>query len=228
MRCLVVDDDKVQRELIAGFVKETDSLTLSGACDSAVKAANILNETTVDLILLDIAMPVMSGMEFLRHIDVTAQIILITAKEHHALEAFDYDVTDYLLKPVSYSRFLKAVNKAKNQFNHRNYANSVGNEIFVKVNSVLEKIALTDILLIEAAVDYVFIRTSRTRYMVNTSLNSILNKLPKKDFIRVHRSYIVRIDKIVSIDGNTIVVSDQFIKIGRSYRKEFMQRISPI
>jgi DNA-binding LytR/AlgR family response regulator len=228
MRCLVVDDDKVQRELIVGFVKETGSLTLSGACESAVKAANILNETTVDLILLDIAMPVMSGMEFLRHIDVTAQIILITAKEHHALEAFDYNVTDYLLKPVTYSRCLKAINKAKNQFDHHNYANSAGNEIFVKVNSVLERIKLSDIILIEAAVDYVYIRTPDARYMVNTSLSSILNKLPNTDFIRVHRSYIVRIDKIVSIDGNTIVVNDQFIKIGRSYRKGFMKRISPI
>ena len=107
MRCLIVDDDKVQRELIAGFVRETHSLTLSGSCESAVKAANILNEIAIDLILLDIAMPIMSGLEFLRHVDVNAQIILITSKEQHALEAFEYDVTDYLLKPVSYSRFLK-------------------------------------------------------------------------------------------------------------------------
>jgi DNA-binding LytR/AlgR family response regulator len=228
MRCLVVDDDKVQREHIAGFVKETDSLTLSGSCESAVKAANILNEAAIDLILLDIAMPIMSGMEFLKHINVTAQIILITSKEQHALEAFDYDVTDYLLKPVSYSRFLKAVNKARNQFGNFDNNRATANEIFVKVNSVLEKIQLTDVLLIEAAVDYVFIRTHHSKYMVNTSLSSILNKLPKKDFVRVHRSYVVRIDKIDSIDGNTIVVNDQFIKIGRSYRKEFMIRISPI
>ena len=228
MRCLIVDDDKVQRELIVGFVRETDSLTLSGSCESAVKAANILNETAIDLILLDIAMPIMSGMEFLKHIDVNAQIILITSKEQHALEAFDYDVTDYLLKPVSYSRFLKAVNKARNQSGNFNHTRSTTNEIFVKVNSVLEKIQLTDVLLIEAAVDYVLIRTADSKYMVNSSLSSILNKLPKKDFVRIHRSYIVRIDKIDSIDGNTVVVNDQFIKIGRSYRKGFMQRISPI
>jgi len=228
MRCLIVDDDKVQRELIAGFVRETHSLTLSGSCESAVKAANILNEIAIDLILLDIAMPIMSGLEFLRHVDVNAQIILITSKEQHALEAFEYDVTDYLLKPVSYSRFLKAISKARNQPGNFNHTRSAANEIFVKANSVLEKIKLTDVLLIEAAVDYVLIRTADSKYMVNSSLSSILNKLPKKDFVRVHRSYVVRIDKIDSIDGNTVVVNDQFIKIGRSYRKGFMQRISPI
>jgi len=228
MRCLVVDDDKIQRELIGGYVEETDFLTLSGKCESAVEAANLLSKLTVDLILLDIEMPVMSGMEFLKNMDIAPQVILATSNKDYALEAFGYDVTDYLLKPISYSRFLKAVNKAKYQIDQQEDVNPKGNEIFVKVNSVLEKIELPDILFIEGAVDYVYIHTSETRYLVNTSLNSILNKLPEKDFIRVHRSYIVRIDKIDSIDGDTIAVRDQLVKIGRSYKKEFMQRISPI
>ena len=228
MRCLVIDDDRTHRELIGGFVQVTDFLTLSGMCESAVKAANLLNEITVDLIFLDIEMPVMSGMEFLKNIKVAPQVILATSKEEYALEAFDYDVTDYLLKPISYSRFLKSVNKAKYQFDRQINANPGANEIFVKVNSVLEKIELSDILLIEAVVDYVRIHTLKTRYMVNTSLNSILNKLPNKDFMRVHRSYIVRIDKIDSIDGNTIVVNDQLIKIGKSYKKGCMQKITLI
>lgn len=228
MRCLVIDDDKTQRGLIGGYVEETDFLTLSGTCESAVEAANLLNKLTVDLILLDIEMPVMSGMEFLKNIDVVPQVILATSKEEYALEAFGYDVTDYLLKPISYSRFLKAVSKARRRFDQQKNEEPDGNEIFVKVNSVLEKIALPDILLIEAAVDYVRIRTSDNRYLVNTSLSSILNKLPQKDFIRVHRTYIVRIDKIDTIDGNTIVVGDKLIKIGRSFKKGFMQRIGPI
>ncbi|MBL4658365.1 MAG: response regulator transcription factor, partial [Flavobacteriales bacterium] len=216
MRCLVIDDDKIQRELIGGYVEQTSFLTLSGKCESAVQAANLLNEVSVDLILLDIEMPVMSGMEFLENIDSAPQVILATSKEEYALEAFGYDVTDYLLKPISYSRFLKAVDKARHQFDQQRGVSQGGNEIFVKVNSVLKKIELPDILLIEAAVDYVYIHTSSSRYMVNTSLNSILGKLPSKDFIRVHRSYIVRVDKIDSIDGNTIVVGDQLINIGKS------------
>ncbi|MBL4754484.1 MAG: response regulator transcription factor [Flavobacteriales bacterium] len=228
MRCLVIDDDRTQRELLGSFVQETEFLTLSQTCESAVSAANLLNHITVDLILLDIEMPVMSGLEFMRIINISPQIILATSKEKYAVEAFNYDVTDYLLKPISYSRFLKAVNKAKYQFDQQRDANLERNEIFVKVNSVVEKIILPDILLIEAAVDYVNIRTLETRYMVNTSLSSILERLPQKDFMRIHRSYIVRIDKIDSIDGNTILIGDQLIRIGRSYRKLFMQRISPI
>jgi len=224
----VIDDDRTQRELLGSFVEETDFLTLAGTCESAVKAANLLNQITVDLILLDIEMPVMSGLEFMQSMNVSPLVILATSKAEYALEAYSYNVTDYLLKPISYSRFLKAVNKAKKLYDQQEDAKPVGSEIFVKVNSVVEKIKLPDILLIEAAVDYVNIRTSDTRYMVNTTLSSILNRLPPKDFMRIHRSYIVRIDKIDSIDGNTILVGDQLLKIGRSYRKEFMQRISPI
>ena len=228
VKCLVIDDDKIQRELMDSFVNETDGLQVTASFESAVKASNYLTANDVDLILLDIQMPIMSGLEFLKGLRKKTNIVLVSSEEKYALESYNFDVIDYLLKPVSYARFLQAVNKVKDIMNEKGVVKSSAKDIFVKVNSVIEKIKLADILFIEAAVDYVQIITSNGKFLVNTSMNSLLEKLPKNDFIRIHRSYIIRIDKISKIDGNLIVINDKLIRISRSYKDAVMQRINLI
>ena len=228
LRCLVIDDDDIQRALIASFVEQTDFLTLSGDFESAIKASNYLHKSEVDIILLDVEMPEMSGIDLLNSMETRPPVILITSNEKYAVEAFDYSVTDYLVKPVSFTRFLKAVKRAKHVFELQRESDQERNEIFIRVNSILNKLDLSDILFIKAAVDYVDIYTSSDNHMINSSLSAMMQKLPKEDFIRVHRSFIVRIDKIDNIDGNIITVSDNLIRIGRSYKDNLMRRINLI
>ena len=173
-------------------------------------------------------MPFLNGFEFLKGIQKKPQIILVTSKEKYAVESYEYNINDYLLKPVSYARFLQAVNKVKKSLDDTNNRQPIGKELFVRVNSVIEKIKVDHILYIEAAVDYVEIFTSAEKFLVNTSMHKIIDKLPKDDFIRVHRSFIVRIDKINKIDGNLIEINNKLIRISKSYKDEVMRSINLI
>ncbi|NQY68417.1 MAG: response regulator transcription factor [Flavobacteriales bacterium] len=227
MNCIVIEDSEIQRKLICHYIEKTDYLNLKRDFVDAVEAVSYLRKETVDLIFLDISMPVMSGMEFLKSFDNSAQVILFTSHEEYALEAFEYNVIDYLVKPVSYARFMKAVNKAKAGFEKGDHETS--DEIFIKVNSVFEKVRISEILWIEALADYVIINTSERKYTVLSSMKSIVSKLPTKEFMRVHRSSIIRIDKISKIDNGVIeIVGKKLITIGRSYKKEVMDRLVTI
>lgn len=226
LKCLVIDDDRTQRELVGNYVCETEGLQLTESFNSAVKASNFLSDNSADLIFLDIEMPVMSGLEFLKNLRKKTKIVLVTSKEEYALESYKFDVTDYLLKPVAYARFLQAVNKVKDLLNDGGVPQNLRKYLFVKINSVIEKIELKDVLFIKAAVDYVQIFTINQKFLVNTSMNSVLAKLPKDDFIRIHRSYIVRIDRINKIDGNLITINQQLIRISKSYKEAVMRKIN--
>ena len=227
MNCIVIEDSEVQRKLICHYIEKTDYLTFKRDFVDAVQAVSYLRNESVDLIFLDISMPVMSGMEFLKSFESDAQVILFTSHEEYALEAFEYNVIDYLVKPVSYARFMKAVNKARAGFEKND--NEASDEIFVKVNSVFEKVNITEILWIEALDDYVIINTDERKYTVLSSMKSITSKLPSKDFMRVHRSSIIRLDKISKIDNGVIEIGgNKLIAIGRSYKKEVMERLVTI
>lgn len=226
LKCVVVDDDKSQRNLIENYIEEIDFLHLSATFDNAISAINFLNINSVDIIFLDIEMPQMTGFEFLESIKNAPQIIIMSSQEGYALKSYNYTLTDYLLKPVSYTRFIQAVNKARNTKTDKNFDNE--KELFVKVNSIIEKIELKDILFIEAAVDYVKIHTSKGRLLVNTSMNNMLEKLPKHNFIRIHRSYIINKKEIVKIDGNFIKIKDTLLPISKSHREAVMHSITII
>ncbi|WP_321307315.1 LytTR family DNA-binding domain-containing protein [Marinifilum fragile] len=231
MNCVVIDDDKLSRKVVESYIERTDFLTFGASYPSAIDAINnIKKNEPVDLIFLDIEMPEMSGMEFLNSLNTTPQIIIISSKEQYALEAFEYDVTDYLLKPISYSRFFKAVSKA-----HKRYKNSEGfiqdkNEIFIKSNSSLVRLNYDDILWIEALENYVVVNTYQEKYTIHFTMKAIEEKMPAARFSRIHRSYIVNLSKIEMIEDNSVIINTdggpKSIPIGKSYRDKLMGDIN--
>jgi len=219
----VIDDDAIAREVLINYIEESNSLELLSSFDEPVKAINFIENNKVDLIFLDIEMPTMSGIDVLKTLKNPPKIILVTSNENYAVESYDYDIVDFLIKPVSYARFKKSIDKLQFQNDSVN-----DTTIFVKTNSVFEKISLTDILYIEASVDYVEIITAKKKYLVGTTMNKILSKLPNKYFARVHRSYIVRLDKIEKIDGNLIEIENHIIRMSKSYKEDVLSKINMI
>ncbi len=226
MRCAIVDDDELSIRLITEYINQTDFLNLVGAYSSAIKASNVLLREPVDLIFLDVEMPGMTGLELIKSLERKPQIILITSKRDYAIEAFEYQVADYLLKPVGYSRFLKAVTKARELFEVKQKSASAPKHLYIKEDSVLVNVALNDIVWIEALGDYVTIHLTDKKHTVLTTMKAMDGKLPPEEFMRVHRSFIVRVDKISNLDGNMLVVGKKLLPIGKSYRKALMDRLN--
>ena len=232
MNCIVIDDDKVSRLLIEKYINKTDFLEFKGAYLNAVEALNTMQtDNDIDLIFLDIEMPEMSGVEFIKTLTNLPQIIVISAKDKYALEAIEYDVSDYLLKPISFSRFIKAVEKvhAKHKDSKEELTGKDG--IFIKSSSSsLVRLKYEDILWIEALENYVIINTFENKYTIHFTMKAIINKLPLKMFSRVHRSYIVNLTKIEMIEDNAIVmkVKDEIknIPIAKSYKEDLMKNIN--
>ena len=228
MKCLVVDDDKISRELVCECIKETEDLVLASVCKSAIEASNYLDKNEVDLIFLDVEMPKMSGLDLLKSLNHKPQVILITAKEKYAVDAFEYEVTDFLVKPVNHSRFLKAVQKVKSKNKPAPIESVNGGNIFIKVDSELINLSTSEILWIEALGDYVNFITPTKKYVVLSTMKNIETKLPPKEFARVHRSYLVRIDKIKKISEDIILVENKLIPVSKSYKKELLDRLTTL
>ena len=225
MNCIIVDDDEQIRLVMETLVKASDSLHLVKSCSTGIEAANVLLKEKIDLIFLDVIMPGMSGMEFLQSLEGEKPlIIMVTGNKESAAEAYDFEVCDFILKPITHSRFLKAVSKAKKLIG-ATAAQSAKNTFFVKYNSILVKINMEDIFLVEALADYIAVHTAKQKYIVHSTMKDVLNKLPKNDYIRVHNSYIVRVDKIASIEGNTLSINKQLVPISRAKQKDLMNRI---
>ena len=235
MNCIIVDDDKFSAKIIEGYVDRTGGLNLLGSFPSAVEAVNMLNNSeseTVDLIFLDIEMPEMSGIEFLKALHVIPQVIIYSSKDKYALESYEYEVTDYLLKPVQYGRFIKAVGKVRERIDKKENPVKQSTEIFVKNNSSLVRLKFEDILWIEALENYVVIYTYKEKYTIHFTMKSIADKMPYDKFIRVHRSFIVNISKVKAIEDNMIIIkteNDQkLIPIGKSYKNKLFEDINLI
>lgn len=230
MRCLVVDDDLMSLKLIEQFVKETDILELVGSFTDPVKASIAIVKEQVDVILLDVEMPQMSGLQLIQNIPETTQVILITSQKDYAFDAFEHEVTDFLLKPVNYSRFLKAINKAQDKLEPKTTSSAtstVSPNLYVKEESVWVNIPLEEIVWIEALGDYVNIHLKDKKHTVLTTMKTIESKL-NDNFMRVHRSYIVNLSKITNLDGNMLVVGRKLIPIGKSHKKTLMDKLNII
>ena len=240
MRCLVVDDDPLSRKVIEHYIAQHDALELVASCESAIEAANVLQRQGIDLVFLDVEMPLMTGIELAKSLDERPQIVLVTAKEEYAIEAFDVEVTDYLLKPVAYARFLQAVQRAQRRASAAAPSASPAEPppaaapapsyVFVRTEGRLVRLELERVLWIEAQGDYVMIHTSdkEKRYLVHATMKSMQDKLPDSAFVRVHRSYIVRLDRIDDIEDTTIVMDRKVIPIGASYKEALLRRLNTI
>lgn len=227
MKCIVIDDEDMSRKSVEHCIKQTDFLSLVQSFSNPVKALSFLTENKVDLIFLDIEMPEMSGMEFIKILEKKApQIILITSHTKFALEAFEFNVTDYFVKPVSYPRFFKSVTKAKEIFEKESSYDLDSDNIFIKKGSSINRIKKSDILWVEASGDYVLLHTADEKFIIHATMKAIEEKLPAKDYIRVHRSFIVRIDIIDSIEDDLIAYKSKLIPIGKTYKTAVYKRLN--
>jgi len=225
IRCLLVDDEPLALDLLEGYVLKTPSLALAGRCSSAFQAMEMMENTEVDLMFLDIQMPGLSGMEFIRSLQNPPKVIFTTAFEQYALEGFKVDALDYLLKPISYPEFLNAVNKAKHWFElgEKAVVPAARNSIFVKSDYKLVQIEFNNILYIEGLKDYVkfYLEGNEKPVLSLMSMKSLEENLPEIHFMRVHRSFIVNVDKIKTIERNRIVFGNEFIPISENYKEKF-------
>lgn len=231
LSCAIVDDDTMTLKIMEALVKKTESLQLMGSFQDPVVAANTLQRQPVELLFLDVEMPDMTGLELIKTLNPKPRIIIISSKKEYALEAFDYEVTDYLLKPVaSYARFLQAVQRVqeKKLKNVPSPPATKPEHIYLKVDSLLVKFNLKDIYWIEAFGDYVRVKTADKLHTVYATLKSVEDTLPQQEFLRVHRSYIVRVDKIVNIDQSNLQVENKIIPVSQSYRKKLLESITTL
>ncbi|MCH8566890.1 MAG: response regulator [Balneolales bacterium] len=226
MNCLIVDDEQLSRDILRKLVDKTPNLDLVSSCESAIEAISLLSKQKIDLVFLDVEMPEVSGIDFLNSLKDKPLVIFVTSKEEYAVKAFEHDAVDYLLKPLDYPRFLRAVSKAKDIFESRQTVQDGMNHLFVKKDNQLVKIRFHDILYIEAAADYMVIFTDKERFIVHITMKALADRLPKKDFIRIHRTYTVRRDKIESVEDNSVLIGKRAIPIGGSYKEKLFQSLN--
>ncbi len=228
MNCIIVDDVEMSRSGLKHLVTQVPYLKLNGVYSNAVEAMQALKNDAVELMFLDIEMPEVTGMDLIKSLRKPPLIILVTSSKEYALEAFEYNVVDYLVKPVTLDRFFKAVEKSKSIFDNykRNHVSISQDHLFVKVNGALININVKDILWIEALGDYISVNTADKKHTIHSTMKSIEGKLSSDKFIRVHRSYIVSLDNISSIDDNTIVINKQLIPVGYVYKENLLKTLN--
>jgi two-component system LytT family response regulator len=232
MNCIIIDDNKMARTALKQLIGQVDFLTLKEECSGPLDAFNFLQKETVDLVFLDVEMPGMTGIELIKNLKRRPIIILITAKKHYAVEAFELNVADYIIKPVTLSRFMVAVVKAKELFEIKGQKIEINEKdkeyIFVRSNSILTKIKINDIDYVQALGDYVNIFTHDGRYAVHITLKGMEEKLPPGKFYRVHRSYLVALDHVDTVEEGTVYIGKHPIPIGEQYKKDLLKRINLI
>ena len=231
LNCLIVDDEPLALDLLESYILKTPFLNLAGRCTSAFRAIEILEKVKTDLLFLDIQMPGLTGLEFSRTIQGNTKIIFTTAFRQYALEGFQVNAIDYLLKPISYEEFLKSAMKAKEWFSlshAKSQAEESSDSIFVKSDYKLIQIPLNDILYIEGLKDYakIYINSQEKPVMTLMSMKLLEEKLPADKFHRVHRSFIVQLDKIKVIERNHIVFGKTFIPVSEKYKDKFLEFIN--
>lgn len=228
MNCLIVDDNPIALSTLKNLLKIEDSLRLVGECENATEAYKILATNKIDLLFLDVEMPGISGIELVKGLgERKPLIIFISTKRDYASDAFDLNVVDFIAKPVTPDRFLKAVIKAKEIFkNHNLFVASKKDEfIFIRDSSIIRRLKLCDINYLEARGDYVKIYVDDKNYSIHSSLKSVEDKLLMDMFSRVHRSFIVNIGKIDTIEGGTLIINQNFVPVSDAYKASLNKRM---
>ncbi len=221
VRCLLVDDESPAIDLLKNHIQLLNNLEIVASCYSAIEAFDILKNDTIDLLFLDIEMPVLKGLDFLRTLQNPPKVIITTAYREYAIEGYDLDIVDYLLKPISFDRFVKAVDRyyERTQVTTKSINKEKENDTFfyVNVNKKHIKIVFDDILYIESLKDYVRIHTKNQRMVVKSNIGKIEKQLPSNLFLRTHRSYIIAVNKVTAYTQRDIEIDDIEIPIGSSY-----------
>jgi DNA-binding LytR/AlgR family response regulator len=228
INCIIIDDEPLARKGLKEYIADTDFLQLIGEFDNPLKSTELISNGKVQLLFLDIQMPKITGLDFFKTLQNAPPVIFTTAYPQYALEGFEVNALDYLLKPISFERFFKAALKAKEYYEVRdtntNEAASMG-YFFIKADNKLVKIIYDEVLFIEALQNYVTIYTADKKYMTYLTFKSVEEYLPADKFLKVHKSYIVAAAKIDSIDGNDIRIGDRHIPISRNQKEEVMEKL---
>ncbi len=228
IRCLLIDDEPPAIELLEKYASMIDQLDVVGKSYSAVKAFDMLKSQTVDLMFVDIRMPVLNGIDFIKTLKHPPAIIITTAYREYALDGYDLDIIDYLLKPIAFDRFLKAVDRYRNRSTNPALESKPALEdtdhIFININRTHHKLMLKDILYIESLKDYVRIHTTQDRLVVKGNIGSFMKKLPPDRFVRIHRSYAIALAYIKSYNQSEIDINGNKLPVGTSYRDELKLR----
>ncbi|MBS0000248.1 MAG: response regulator transcription factor [Cyclobacteriaceae bacterium] len=226
IHCIIVDDEPLSQEVIRDFVREVPWLELKGLCFNALEALEMIHETEVDLIFLDINMPKLSGIKFVKSLEKSPMIIFTTAYPEYAVEGFEVDAVDYLVKPVAFERFLKAVNKAREQFEMKQSPGLTHRPGFIvlKSDKKIYKIEENDILYIQSWGDYIKVFTSGKVIIATETMKNLENRMGEQ-FIRIHKSFIVSTRAINFIEGNQVKIGDQFLPIGLTYKDDLITKL---
>lgn len=229
LKTIIIDDEPLAISILEKYTSEIKEIELMATFNNAVEAASFVQDHPLDLIFLDINMPVLDGMSFLKSLDIKPMVIMTTAHENHALESFELQAIDYLVKPIPFPRFLKSVQRViqlKKPQESLDQNSSETKSIFVKIDKKkLQKIELDKIILIESLKDYIRIKTDLGKYVIHKTLTSFTEELPTDKFIRIHRSFTVAINRIDSVEGNSIEIQGERFTIGRSYINEVKSKI---
>jgi DNA-binding LytR/AlgR family response regulator len=225
LKCIIIDDEPVARKVLQEFIEEIDFMELIGEAENPLKAMSLINENNIDIIFLDINMPKINGIDFIKNSKINAHIIMTTAYTEHAVEAYGLDVLDYLVKPIAFDRFLKACNKAKDTTTLQPDPAKSNDHFFIKCDNQIEKIFFNDLLYAEAMLNYVMLYTNSKKMMVYITIKSLEEQLPSAIFIKVHKSFIVNITKVDSIEGNILNIGNEKIAISQNLREKVIADI---
>jgi DNA-binding LytR/AlgR family response regulator len=227
MNCIIVEDDELSIIAIKKCIERSENLQLKEVFNSSESALEYLKNNSCNILFLDIEMPGMNGIELIRKLTNTPHVVIISSKKDYAADAFNFDVVDYIVKPLSYERFQKAINKINKIEENIKFSENT-DFIYIKNEGKLMQLHYNEILYVEALADYVNIYTSTKRYVVLSTMKGIESQLPASEFMRVHRSFVVRLDKIKEIDDNNLKLDGKIIPVSRSNRSEFRKRIKQI
>jgi DNA-binding LytR/AlgR family response regulator len=223
IRCIITDDEPVARKGLQGYIEKTPFLQIVAVCEDAMQLNSVLKQQPVDLLFLDIEMPYVTGIDFLKNLTNPPKIIFTTAYERYAIQGYELDVLDYLLKPISADRFLKAANKAYDYFQSKE--DEKRPYLFIKTENKLEKVEFSEILLVEAMENYVAICTKEKKIITHSTLKALQQRLPGNEFIQPHKSYLVNVRSIDSIEGNILHVGKYDVPVSKYQKEEVMEKI---
>jgi DNA-binding LytR/AlgR family response regulator len=229
MNCLIVDDNKIARTTLKQLVSQVSDLQLTGECTNAMEAYNLLRDQPVDLLLLDIEMPGMTGIELTRNLQANRPVIIFTtSKKEYAAEAFELNVADYIVKPITPARFMQAIDKAREilESNSEQVKLNEDEFIFIRDSNIVRRLKLSDILYAEAMGDYVKLHTAQKFFAIHATMKEVEQRLPSSKFLRVHRSFIAAIDKIDTIQEGALIINGKPVPVADAYRAALNKRMN--
>jgi DNA-binding LytR/AlgR family response regulator len=226
LKCLIVDDEPLSLDILEKFIGDIPDLELAGRCLDAFEAMKVLKVSDIDILFLDINMPKLSGINMVKSMGKLPEVVFTTAYPEYAVEGFELEVLDYLVKPISFERFVKTINKARKKLESTaSKPVTPAGFIMIKSNKKLYKVALTDLKYIQSMGDFVKVHTGEKVFISSETLKNISSQLPEKQFIRIHKSYIISLEAVKYIEGNQVKIDDEYLPIGLTYKEDLLRAL---